>query len=80
MCFKNFCLANFNPILGHLNIVVFQHDVFGPSKILFYATKPNFRVHEKYDHCLKAIQQRNKEVKTIICKFSRFFEILMYLR
>ena len=44
---KNFCSANFSPILGHLKIVVFQNDVFGPSKILFYATTPNFQVQEK---------------------------------
>ena len=56
MCFKKFCLANFSPILGHVKIVVFQKDVFGPSKILFYATTPNFQVQEKYDHILKAIQ------------------------
>ena len=47
MFFKNFCLANFSPILGHLKIVGFQNDVFGPSKILFYATTPNFQVQEK---------------------------------
>ena len=31
---KKFCLANFRHILGHMTIVVFQNDVFGPSKIL----------------------------------------------
>ena len=56
MCLKNFCSANFSPILGRLKIIVFQNDVFRPSKILFYATTPNFQVQEKYDHCLKAIQ------------------------
>ena len=39
---KNFCLANFSPILGHLKIVVFQNDVFGPSKILFLCYNPKF--------------------------------------
>ena len=47
MLCKNFCVANFSHILGHLKIVVFQNDVFGPSKILFYATTPNFQVQEK---------------------------------
>jgi len=35
MLCKNFCLANFSHILGHLKIFVFQNNVFGPSKILF---------------------------------------------
>ena len=33
---ENFCSENFSHILGRLKIVVFQNDVFGPSKILFY--------------------------------------------
>ena len=44
---ENLFAANFSHILGHLKIVVFQNDVFGPSKILFYATNSNFHVHEK---------------------------------
>ena len=40
---KNLCLANFSHILGHLKIVVFKNYVFGPSKIHFYATTPNFQ-------------------------------------
>ena len=47
LLYKIFCLANFSHILGHLKIVVFQNDVFGPSKILFYATNSDFHVHEK---------------------------------
>ena len=47
MLFKNFCVVNFSHILGYLKIVVFQNNVFGPSKILFYAKTPNFHVHEK---------------------------------
>ena len=43
---ENFCSANFFHILGHRTIVVFQNDVFGPSKVLLYATIPNFHVHE----------------------------------
>ena len=39
---ENFCLANFSPILGHPKIVIFQNDVFGPSKILFLCYSPNF--------------------------------------
>ena len=44
---ENVCEANFSHILGRLKIVVFQSDVFGPSKILFYATTSNFQVQEK---------------------------------
>ena len=35
---KNFCLANFSPILGHLKIVVFQNDV----KNSFLCYNPKF--------------------------------------
>ena len=47
----NLCEANFSPNLGHIKIVVFQNEVFGPSKLLFYARNP-----KQCDHCLKANQ------------------------
>ena len=47
MLCKNFCVVNFSHILGHLKIVVFQNNVFGLSKILFYAKTQNYHVHEK---------------------------------
>ena len=35
----------FSHILGGLKIVVFRNYLFGPSKILFHTTNPNFHVH-----------------------------------
>ena len=44
---ENFCSANFSHILGHLRIFDIQNDILGPTKILFYATKPNVKKKKK---------------------------------
>ena len=54
-------MAKFSHILGHLKIIVFKNDIYGPSKIILYTMNPNFHVHQEEGHCPKADQWRNKK-------------------